>query len=414
MTDPPPGALGVRTMALLRALEGFTDEPGRLTRLYLSPAHRAAADFIAGAMRAAGMTVGHDAVGNVVGRWQGAAPAGSPPLVIGSHIDTVVDAGAYDGTLGVASGIVAVEELARRGARLPFPVEVIAFGDEENVRFATSLSTSNALADRYESAWLVVNDADGTTLAEALAAFGGDPAGVASVARRAGAIRAYLEVHIEQGPQLETAGVPLGLVSAIAGATRARCHVVGEAGHAGTVPMALRRDALTASAEMILAVERIAGERPGLVATVGSATPRPGAVNVVPGRVDFTLDVRCGEDAGRHAAVAAIAAACAEIAGRRGVTFGLAPFMDTPAIAMDPGLRAVLAAAAARVGHAPPTLMSGAGHDAAVMAALGPSAMLFVRCKGGVSHNPAESILAQDADAAVRVLEEAILLLAEG
>jgi allantoate deiminase len=412
MPPAAEGALGARAMALLDALRGFTDEPGRLTRLYLSPAHRAGADFVAAAMHAAGMAVRHDAVGNVVGRWQGGAPDAAPALLIGSHLDTVVDAGAYDGALGVVAGLVAVEELARREARLPFPIEVIGFGDEENVRFPTSLSTSSALVGRYVPGWLDGTDAEGIALRDALRRFGGDPDAIAALARSPGAVRAYLEVHIEQGPQLEAAGVPLGLVSAIAGATRARVRVTGEAGHAGTVPMAMRRDALAAAAEMVLAVESIARERAGLVATVGGATVRPGAVNVVPGEVEFTLDVRAGEDGAREAAVAAITAACRGIADRRGVAFDLAPFMATAATAMDVGLRATLAAAAGRLGFAPPTLTSGAGHDAAVMAALCPAAMLFVRCRGGISHNPAEAITVADADAAVRVLVETVLGLA--
>lgn len=409
MTDRAEAPLGSRAMALLDALAGFTDEPGRITRLYLSPAHRAAADFTANAMREAGMAVAHDAVGNVVGRWQGAAPAGAPALVIGSHIDSVADAGAYDGTLGVVAGIVAVEELDRRGTRLPFPIEVVAFGDEENVRFPTSLSTSSALAGRYELGWLRGEDAGGTSLAQALRAFGGDPDAVFALARRRGALRGYLEVHIEQGPTLEAAGAPLGIVSAISGTTRAQGVVRGEAGHAGTVPMPMRRDALAALAEMILAIETIARTRPGIVATVGSAAPFPGAVNVIAGRADFTLDLRSPEDAERRAAVAEVESACREIAARRRGSFTLTPFMATCATAMDGTLSAALGEAARRLGFAAPTLASGAGHDAMIMATLCPAAMLFVRCRGGISHNPAESILAEDADAAVRVLVETVI-----
>ncbi|KMO21911.1 allantoate amidohydrolase [Methylobacterium platani JCM 14648] len=400
MTEPTP-RLGARVMALIDDLAHHTDEPGRLTRLYLSPAHRATADAVLGLMRAAGMTARIDAAGSVVGRIEGREP-GLPALVLGSHIDSVVDAGRYDGPLGVAAGLVVAEEL--RGASLPFAIEVVAFGDEENVRFPTSLSTSKAWAGQYRSEWLDGCDAAGTPLREALAAFGGDPAGIPALARRPGEIAGYLEIHIEQGPALEAAVQPVGVVSGIVGLTRARCTVTGEANHAGTVPMGMRRDALAAAAEMALAVERLGEGVAGAVATVGSLTVVPGAVNVIAGRVDFSLDVRAPEDAARRGLFEAIEAACRAVARRRGVGFSCETFMDNPAVALDPGLQAALDRAARRLGHAPLLLPSGATHDAVAMAALGPSAMLFVRCRGGISHNPAESITLEDADAATRVL----------
>jgi allantoate deiminase len=394
---------GRRVLALADALAAHTDEPGRITRLYLSEAHRSAAAAVRELMAAAGLAAHIDAVGNVVGR-RGAA--GAPALIVGSHIDSVVDAGRYDGVLGVLCGIVAAERL--RGEDLPFALEVVAFGDEENVRFPTSFSTSNALAGRYDPAWLDARDGSGIRLGDALRAFGGDPAAAAALARPEEGLVGYLEVHIEQGPVLEAAGAPLGVVSAIAGITRARARVVGEAGHAGTVPMALRRDALAAAAEMTLAVERLARERPGTVATVGRAEVRPGAVNVIAGTVDFTLDVRAPVDADRQALVAAIVEACESAARRRGVGFTLEPFMDQPATPMDVGLRRAREEGARVVGAAPPHLLSGAGHDAAAMAAICPAAMLFVRCRGGVSHNPAEAVAEADVDLAVRALVAAI------
>ncbi|AWN48427.1 allantoate amidohydrolase [Methylobacterium terrae] len=408
MTEPNP-RLGARVMALIDDLARHTDEPGRLTRLYLSPAHRATAEAVLGLMRAAGLAARIDAAGSVVGRIEGREP-GLPALVLGSHIDSVVDAGRYDGPLGVAAGLVVAEEL--RGMPLPFALEVVAFGDEENVRFPTSLSTSKAWAGQYRSEWLEGCDAAGTSLREALAQFGGDPDGIPALARRPGEIAGYLEIHIEQGPALEAAVQPVGVVSGIVGLTRARCTVTGEANHAGTVPMGMRRDALAAAAEMALAVERLGEGVPGAVATVGSLTVVPGAVNVIAGRVDFSLDVRAPEDADRRALFAAIQAECRAIAQRRGVGFASETFMDNPAVALDPGLRAVLDRAARRLGHAPLLLPSGATHDAVAMAALGPSAMLFVRCRGGISHNPAESITLEDADAATRVLLETVRELA--
>lgn len=403
----PASTPGARAMALVDHLARFTDEPGRLTRLYLSQAHRATAEATLALMREAGMEARIDALGTVHGRHEGATPR-LPALLIGSHLDSVVDAGRFDGPLGVVCGIVAVEELAREGVRLPFAIEVLAFGDEENVRFPTNLSTSYAVAGRYRAEWLDGRDADGVTLRDALVAFGGDPDGIGAIARRPEEAVGYLEVHIEQGPLLEAHDLPVGVVSAINGITRARARVTGEAGHAGTVPMTMRRDALAATAEMIGIVERIGAARTDTVATVGAATVRPGAINVIAAGVDFTVDVRSPDDAVRRGMVEGIVAECEAVARRRGVGFTFEPFMDSPATPMDPGLVEALEEAASRFQITPMRLPSGAGHDAIAMSALCPSAMLFVRCRGGVSHNPAESITEADADAAVRVLVEAI------
>jgi allantoate deiminase len=399
-------ALGRRVMALIEELALFTDEPGRITRLYLSPAHRAAAEATRRMMREAGMAAEIDAAGSVVGRIEGGSP-NAPALLIGSHIDSVVDAGRFDGNLGVVLGIVAAQALREAGGAT-VPIEVVAFGDEENVRFPTNLSTSQALAGRYDPAWLDGRDTDGITLREALLRFGGDPDEIPGIARKRGAYRAYLEVHIEQGPQLEAADLPVGVVSAINGITRARARVTGEAGHAGTVPMPMRRDALAGLAEIIGAVERIGTRRSDTVATVGVAQVQPGAINVIPARVDFTLDARAPEDAVRHAMVRDIRSAAEAIAARRNLELSIEPFMDSPATPMDPVLIAAFEAAVAACGFPVLRLASGAGHDAVAMANLCPAAMLFVRCKGGISHNPAESITVEDADAAARVLIETV------
>jgi allantoate deiminase len=397
-------AFGRRVMRLVDDLARHTDGPG-LTRLYLSPAHRATAEAVQGLMEGAGMSAHIDAVGNVVGRY---GPAGGPVLLVGSHIDSVVDAGRFDGPLGVVAGLVAVEALAREGVELPFAIELLAFGDEENVRFPTNLSTSYAVAGRYDPAWLEGRDADGVPLREALEAFGADPAAATALGRDAASVVGYLEVHIEQGPVLEAENLPVGVVSGIVGITRVRCRVTGEAGHAGTVPMTMRRDALAAAAEMIGAVERIGARRDDTVATVGVARAQPGAVNVIPARVDFTVDARTPDDTVRAAMMTDLEAECRAIAARRGVDLAWEVTMESPATPMDPGLTAALESAMAASGLPPRRLVSGAGHDAVAMAALGPAAMLFVRCLGGVSHNPAESITAEDADMAVRVLVEAI------
>jgi len=402
--------LGRRVMEHIHALDAFTNEPGRLTRLYLSPAHKAAAEHVRGLMIAAGLDAHVDAVGNVVGRY---GSADLPTLYLGSHIDSVVDAGRHDGPLGVMCALIAAEEIARDGARLPFALEVLAFGDEENVRFPTSLSTSYAVVGRYDDAWLDGCDAKGTSLREALVAFGGDPAGIAAVARDPARCVGYLEVHIEQGPVLEAQDLPIGVVTAINAAIRARCKVTGEAGHAGTVPMSMRRDALAASAQMIAAIERIGADYPDAVATVGQLTVSPGAVNVIPGGVAFTLDARAPQDAACKAMVAQIMDACRAIAQERGVAFAEERFVDTPATPMDAHLVAALVEGAKRAGASAIELPSGAGHDAVAMAALGPVGMLFVRCEKGISHNPAENITVADADAAVRSLIETIRVLGE-
>ena len=407
VTNPSNPPLGRRVMGMIEALARHTDEPGRITRLYLSPSHREAAETTLGFMRAAGLDAHIDALGSVIGRLEGSNPD-APALILGSHIDSVVDAGAYDGNLGVALAIVAVEALREGGIVPSCPIEVAAFGDEENVRFPTNLSTSHALAGRFNPAWLDGRDGSGVTLREALARFGGSPDGIEALARNPARYRGYLEVHIEQGPQLEAGDLPVGVVSAINGITRARATIVGEAGHAGTVPMTMRRDALAAVAEMIGIVERAGSTRTDTVATVGVAQVQPGAVNVIPARVDFTLDARAPDDAVRHALVRDIVTECEAAAQRRGVSFAIEPFMESPATPMDKDLMAALEDAARGAGVEPLRLASGAGHDAVAMAHLCPSAMLFVRCKGGISHNPAESITVEDADMAARVLIEAV------
>jgi allantoate deiminase len=413
MTTKPDLSLGRRAMALIDELARHSDEPGRITRLYLSESHRSAAEATREMMRRAGMEASIDALGSVVGRIPG-ANADSPALIIGSHIDSVVDAGRYDGNLGVVLGIVAVEALRERGVVPPFPIEVVAFGDEENLRFPTNLSTSQGLAGTYDPGWLDGRDADGVSLRDALIAFGGDPDAFASVARDPARVRGYIEVHIEQGPQLEARGLPVGIVSAINGISRARAHVIGEAGHAGTVPMTMRKDALAAVAEMIGIVERIGGTRTDTVATVGVAQVQPGATNVIPARVDFTLDARSPDDVIRHTMVSDIRAEWDAVAARRNVPLVVEPFMDSPATPMDAGLVGTLEEAVSALGIPPLRLASGAGHDAVAMAQLCPPAMLFVRCKEGISHNPAESITTEDADVAARVLLEAIGILGRG
>jgi len=390
-------------MARLDALARHSDEPVQLTRLYLSAAHKAAAEELAGWMREAGLTVSIDALGTVVGRYESAMP-GTPALLLGSHIDTVRDAGRYDGTLGVIAGLVAVEELSKRGETLPFAIEVVAFGDEEGVRFPTTLTASRALAGNFDPMVLEACDADGVSLRNALIAFGCEPTAIARVAKSREAVLAYVEVHIEQGPVLESEGLPVGVVTAINGVRRLAVVVTGEAGHAGTVPMRLRRDALTATAEMALAVERVANSLPDVVATVGRMEVFPCAVNVIPGSVQFTIDVRSPEDSQRDAATEEISRAIRKIAANRRVEVSISTTHEAPATACSTVMINALSRAINHLGFTTRTLPSGAGHDAMAIATLCPIGMLFVRCAGGISHNPRESISLQDADICVRIL----------
>jgi allantoate deiminase len=396
-------ALGRRLMDRLEALARFSDDPEILTRLYLSPSHKRAADTLAGWMREAGLDVRLDAVGTVIGRYEGTTP-GLPALLVGSHIDTVRQAGKYDGTLGVLAALTAVEALSQAAERLPFAIEVIAFGDEEGVRFASTLRGSRALAGTLDAAVLDERDAEGISVREALRTFGADPDRLAEAAIPRAAALAFVEVHIEQGPVLERMSQPIGVVTAINGARRLSVVVQGTAGHAGTSPMTMRRDSLAAASEMILAVERCATQSRDVVATVGVIEARPGAANVVPGETRFTIDARAPNDAARDAAVERIEEAIEGIAARRGLAVRITQSHSAPATACDKRLIANLDGAARAAGYEPVHLPSGAGHDAMAMAALCPVAMLFVRCAGGVSHHPAEAISLKDADAAMRVL----------
>ena len=397
--------LGRRVMARLDALARHSDEPGKLTRLYLSAAHKAAAEELAGWMREAGLAVSIDALGTVVGRYESAKP-GAPALLLGSHIDTIRDAGRYDGALGVIAGLVAVEELSQHSEKLPFAIEVIAFGDEEGVRFPTTLTSSRALAGNFDPAVLDACDAEGVSLRKALIAFGGDPAAIARIAKSREEVLAYVEVHIEQGPVLESANLPVGVVTAINGVRRLAVAVIGEAGHAGTVPMRLRRDALAAAAEMVLTVERIANSLPDVVATVGRMEMFPSAVNVIPGSVQFTIDVRSPEDTQRDAASEEITRDIRKIAADRRVEITIATTHEAPATACSPVMVDALSQAIKQLGYATRLLPSGAGHDAMALAQLCPIGMLFVRCAGGISHNPKEAISLQDADISVLMLLE--------
>jgi allantoate deiminase len=377
----------------------YSDMTGGLYRGYLTPAYWAACERLAAWMEDAGMQVRCDPAANCIGRYEGTV-ANAPALLIGSHIDSVRDGGRYDGPLGILLGIECVAALHREGRRLPFPIEVIAFGDEEGSRFPAAMLTSRAVAGTLRAEGLDMADADGVALAELI-----DPATYMDAARAPGTTLAYLEAHIEQGPLLEAEGLAVATVTGIAAQLRLQLTVTGTAGHAGTTTMALRRDALAGAAEMILAIERIAcADASDLVATVGRIEAMPGAANVIAGAVRCTIDIRSGDAARRDHAADAVVGAIAGIAGARGLAVAVEPVHDLPASPCAPALMDLMDAALVQAGQTPRRIVSGAGHDAMVMAALCPTAMLFVRCKGGISHNPAEHVDPADAEIALQVM----------
>lgn len=391
-------------LARAAALAKHSDSPDHYTRTWLTPAHRAAGKQIAAWMHEAGLSVRTDGAGSIIGRYEGAAP-GAKAIVTGSHYDSVRNGGKFDGVLGVLVPVACVAELHRRDERLPFAVEVVAFADEEGARFQTSFLASRAFLGQFDEALRERSDSEGVGFDDAMRAAGLDPEDIACEPRDGASIAAYVEIHIEQGPVLLDAGLPLGVVTAIAGGTRQRVRVTGVAGHAGTVPMAMRHDALAAAAEMVGAVEACAKEVPGLVGTVGLIEVKDGTGNVIPGEVDFTVDIRSVDDEVRDAAVRDVFAAFDAIAERRGVTVAARKNHAVRATACDERIQELLAESVAAVGAPVRRLASGAGHDAMVLAEAAPVGMLFVRCgAGGVSHNPAETVDEADAGLAAAAL----------
>lgn len=400
-------AIGRRLLAMADELRTCSEEAGSYTRTYLSPAHREAAGKLKAWMQEAGMTVREDSVGNVIGRVESKTP-GARTLVTGSHFDTVRNAGKYDGVLGVILPIEVAKHLRASGKDLPFTLEVVGFADEEGVRFATSFLGSSAYIGKLDPQLFGHADEDGVSFADALEAAGFDVFRAGKDARGFDDVMGFVEVHIEQGPVLLNEGLPLGVVTAIAGASRYRVSVRGEAGHAGTVPMPMRRDALNAAAEMALAVEAVAARQPDkLVATVGKFQVDHAAANVIPGHVEFSIDIRSGDDAVRRLAEEALRDAMGKIAARRNVTLDLARYHETRATPCAPALQERWSRAIAATGTAVRALPSGAGHDAMMVAEVTPVAMLFVRCgAGGISHNPKESLTAEDAGLAAQAFAE--------
>ncbi|SBM32843.1 N-carbamoyl-L-amino acid hydrolase [Klebsiella michiganensis] len=403
-----------RVMARADELAAISETPDALTRVYLSPQHLEANQRAARWMTQAGMTVWQDSVGNICGRYEG-EQEGAPAILLGSHLDTVRNAGRYDGMLGVLTAIEVVHGLHQQGRRLKQAIEIVGFCDEEGTRFGITLLGSRGITGTWPESWLAQTDADGVSVAQAMVLAGLDPARIHLAARRPEEIAAYLELHIEQGPCLEQEGLALGVVEAINGARRLNCRFTGEAGHAGTVPMSHRKDALAAAAEWMVRVETLTREQGGnRVATVGTLRCAPGAVNVIPGDVTLTLDIRGPHDQPLDALLDTLLKEAQAIASRRQLRFSAEEFYRIAATACDSGLQQVLSEAVQAVQGRSLTLPSGAGHDAIAIAERWPSAMLFVRCKGGISHHPAESVTADDVALAIAAYSRAVSALDAG
>jgi allantoate deiminase len=393
---------GTRIYERCGELGRLSEDAEGLTRIFLSKEQRAANELTLGWMREAGMSARLDAIGNVVGRYEARTPA-APCLMLGSHLDTVRNAGRYDGMLGVVSAIECVHTLNARGTRLPFAIEVVGFADEEGVRFGSTLLGSRAVAGEFDPKLLDTRDRDGVSMREALVAFGLDPYRIGDAARRPEDILAYAELHIEQGPVLESEGLPVGVVTAINGANRFLVEIQGMAGHAGTVPMNLRRDALAAASECILAIEARCGREPELVGTVGKIEASPGATNVIPGLVRFTIDLRAPSDDQRRRATADVEQAIRSICARRSVDVDIRPTHEGKTAACAEWLQRQIGRAIEAEGLEARRLPSGAGHDGMALVDLVDIGMLFVRCKAGISHNPLEAITVADAELSARV-----------
>ena len=390
-------------------LAAISSSPDFLERVHLSPEHAAANALVASWMEQAGLSTWQDAAGNQCGRIEGASP-GLPALLLGSHIDTVPDAGRYDGMLGV---LLAIQVASRvEPGTLPFALEVVAFSDEEGTRFGTALLGSRALAGTWDDEWWNLTDRDGITLFEAFQDFGLDPARLPGAFRRPETLVGYLEAHIEQGPLLEDADRQLAVVTSIAGARRFALTMHGKAGHAGGTPFDRRRDALVGASELVIEVERLS-KKHGVIGTVGKLEAFPGGVNVIPGRAEFSLDLRAEFDADRDEVLALIDQAAAEIAARRGLEFEKHELYRADAVVCDLDLRAAVEAGIRSIGDDDPmAFWSRAGHDGMAVVAATPFAMLFLRCKGGVSHHPDEAVKQADVAAALEAFEATVRAVA--
>ena len=401
--------LAHQVMHRIDELSAISETPGILTRRYLTAEHRRANELVGHWMSGAGMDTWQDAAGNIVGRYD-SAQGNAPALIIGSHLDTVVNAGKFDGILGVLCGVACVQALFQTGRRLTYPIEVIGFADEEGVRFGTTYLGSRAVTGQLDPSTFEQTDEAGISFRQALADFGLDADQIGQAARRPDDILAFLELHIEQGPVLEALGRPAGAVTAINGQTRLSVTITGEAGHAGTVPMGLRRDALAVAAEGVLAVERECDGNDDVVGTVGILRVTPGAINVIPGEANLTVDIRGKDDVVRRKVVAEVSRAVRKAAEQRNCFAQISVLHEVVSAPCAERMIKIIERAIAAAGFEPCRMPSGAGHDAAAMAELCDVGMIFLRSERGISHNPAERTSEEDVavgiDILLKVLDE--------
>jgi len=390
--------LAEEVMARCARLASFSEDVNAIRRTFLSPPMRDVHREITGWLQPLGTKVRVDAAGNLRVEYPAEGPAAAC-LLIGSHLDTVPNAGAYDGILGVVLAVALLKGLSRR--RLPYAIEIVGFSEEEGVRFGTPFIGSRALVGRLDDDLLSAQDSRGVSVRKAITDFGLNPAQI-DEARLPDDAFGYLEFHIEQGPVLDNMGLSLAVVEAIAGQSRLDLTFAGRTNHAGTTPMDLRFDAVAGAAEWITLVEKEAKAVSGLVATVGSVEASPGAANVIAGKARLSLDVRHREDRFRTRTVEDLIHHAQQIAQRRGLSVDWSARMNQPAVAMDPFLGGQIEEAIRRIGCEPHRMVSGAGHDAMIIAEKIPSAMIFLRTPGGISHDPAESVAVGDVDKAIR------------
>lgn len=392
-------------------LDRYSAHPTYLERVYLSPQHAAANAAVADWMQRAGMRTWQDAAGNQYGRIEGREP-GLPALLLGSHLDTVPDAGSYDGMLGVVMAIAVAERLGERIADFPFALEVVGFSDEEGTRFGKALLGSCAASGTWDEDWWELRDKDGISLYKAFGEFGLDPRRVREAARSPEELIGYLEAHIEQGPYLEAADLSLGYVTSIAGARRFRISILGEARHAGGTPYSRRRDALVGAAEAISLVERLA-KASDCIATVGRLEVAPGAVNVIPGRADFSLDLRAETDDARDGMWSAIDAGISRICSIRGLEVRVVETHRAPSMPCAGWLVDAVTDGIRSTGDpAPIGMWSRAGHDGMAVGAVADIGMLFLRCFDGISHHPDEGVREQDVAVGLDAFEHTVLTVA--
>lgn len=397
---------------LMRLSAVGRQESGGVTRLSFTPEERAAKDLVRGFMEEAGLSVREDEAGNLIGRKEGRNPQ-APVVLVGSHLDSVFNGGNFDGPLGVLAGVEVLQTMNEQGVTTEHPIEVIAFTDEEGARFSYGMIGSRAIAGLLKREELEHRDKDGISIAEAMRASGLDPDAVGRAARPKGSVKAYVELHIEQGKVLESRGLSVGVVSGVAGPLWLKFVLEGEAGHAGATPMALRRDPLAAAAEIMLVIERGVRQTGTAVGTVGQVTVSPGGVNIIPGRVEFSLDLRDVDKAVRDRVEQEIVRQAEAICRERGVRLGVELLQRIPPVVCSAEIQAAALAACEALGLETITLPSGAGHDCMQLTELCPVGMIFVRSRDGISHNPAEYTSKEDCADGANVLYRTVLSLAE-